>query len=105
MVSVLVYRSLPDGSGFEVLADATLDEHGLKVGGRRPDLVEQSRRVYSERLDRFIVFEDDSKEWLRAFAASFRTAQVGAVIQSDTDHPELVAPPDLLESIRATAHA
>ena len=101
MVSVLVYRSLPSSGGYDVLAEATVERGKLKSGGRRSDLVDDTRQVYSERLDKMITYDTDPEEWLRAFAQSFRTAQVGAVITKDTVHRDLVAPKDLIEQLLA----
>jgi hypothetical protein len=99
-ISVVVYQPLPGRDQFKVLAEATVDRGRLHVEGRRADLVDTSRRVYSERSKRFVKCERDPEEWLRSFAQSFRTAQVGAAITRDSSHRELISPSELIEQLR-----
>jgi hypothetical protein len=101
VVSVLVYRSLPNSGGYDILAEATVERGKLKSTGRRADLVDQKRLVYSERIEKMVAYEADPEEWLRSFAQSFRTAQVGAVITKDTGQRDLVAPKDLIDQLSA----
>jgi hypothetical protein len=102
-ISVLVYRPLP-GNGYELLAEAAVDRGKLTVEGPRADLVDESRKVYSTRLRRFVTPKKDVEEWLRSFADSFKTAQVGAVITRDSKHRELVAPEEVVAEIREASH-
>jgi hypothetical protein len=99
VVSLLVFQSLPDGSGYEVLAEATVLRGKLQLHGRRDDLVDTQRRVYSPRRKRFVRFEKDPEEWLRSFAESFRTAHVGAAIVRDTEFKDLEAPRAFVEEL------
>jgi hypothetical protein len=99
VVSVLIFQSLPDGSGYDVLAEATVQRGKLQLHGRRADLVDTERRVYSSRRRRFVRFEKDAEEWLRSFAESFRTAQVGAAIARDTEFKDLEAPKAFVEEL------
>jgi hypothetical protein len=96
---VLIFQSLPNGSGYEVLAEATVQRGKLELGGRRDDLVDTDRRVYSSRKKRLVRFDRDPEEWLRSFAESFRTAQVGAAITRDTEFKELQAPKAFVEEL------
>jgi hypothetical protein len=105
MISILVYRPLPHGQGIDVLAEAEIRRGKLQVEGRRGDLVDESRSVYSSRLKRRVRVDDDPEEWLRSFAESFRTAQVVATITRDSAHPELQAPRQFVEELQAAAHA
>jgi hypothetical protein len=106
MISVFVYRPLPNGNGIDVLAEVEVRRGKLQVvGGRRGDLVDDSRSVYSPRTRRQVSVDDDAEEWLRSFAESFRTAQVIATIVRDTSHPELEAPRQFVDELRGAAHA
>lgn len=105
MISVFVCRPLPNGAGLDVLAEAEVRRGKLHVRGRRADLVDDSRRLYSSRLKKRVRASDDPEEWLRSFAESFRTAQVVAVIAKDSAHPQLQAPAELVEQLRTAAHA
>jgi hypothetical protein len=103
VIEVLVYRPLPQGTEFDVLAAAVIEDGALQLNGPRHDLIDTKREMYSSRLERFVAFDDDQEEWLRSFAESFRTAQVGAAIIRDTAHEELVAPAELVEQLKAAA--
>jgi hypothetical protein len=98
-ISVLVYRPVP-GHGYELLAEAAVDRGKLSVEGPRADLVDQSRKVYSTRLRRFVTPKKDVEEWLRSYADSFKTPQLGALITRDSQHRELIAPDDLITQVR-----
>lgn len=98
VVSVTVFQPLPgDGVGF--LASVTVLRGKIQVEGPRADLVDTSRSLYSPRRRGFLGFDDDQEEWLRAFAESFRSAQVVAAIVKDTQHKDLVAPPEVLQRL------
>lgn len=99
MVSLLIFQSLPDGSGYEVLAEATVQRGKLQLHGRREDLVDTQRRVYSARKKRQVRFDKDPEEWLRSFGESFRTAQVGAAITRDTEFKDLEAPKAFVDEL------
>lgn len=103
-VTVLVYKPVP-GNGFEVLAEASVDYGKLKVEGSRQDLVDQSRKVYSTRLRKFVTVEKDVEEWLRSFGDSFKSAQVGALITRDSKHKDLVAPAELVAQVHEATHS
>jgi hypothetical protein len=98
MVSVTVFQPLP-GDSVGVLASATVSRGKIQVEGPRTDLVDTSRSLYSPRRQGFLAFDDDQEEWLRAFAESFRSAQVVAAIVKDTQHKELVAPPEIIHRL------
>jgi hypothetical protein len=102
-ISVFVYQPLPEGDRFLVLAEASVDRGKLRVDGRRPDLVDESRRVFSSRKRKFVRSDRDPEEWLRSFAESFRTAQVAAAITRDSSYRDLVAPRDVIEQLQASA--
>jgi hypothetical protein len=96
--SITVFQPLPDEAvGF--LAAATVYRGKLQVEGPRADLIDTSRSMYSPRTRGFVAFDDDHEEWLRAFAESFRSAQVVAAIVKDSEHKDLVAPPEVLERL------
>jgi hypothetical protein len=99
MVSVTVFQPLPgDGVGF--LASITVSKKKvIDLDGPRQDLVDTTRPMYSPRTEDFVTFEEDREEWARAFAESFRSAQVVAAIVKDTQHKHLVAPPEVLERL------
>jgi hypothetical protein len=98
-ISILVYRPAP-GRGYELLAEAAVDRGKLSIEGPRADLVDQSRKVYSTRLKKFVTPKKDVEEWLRSYADSFNTAQIGALIARDSQHPKLVAPDELIAEVR-----
>jgi hypothetical protein len=105
-ISVSVYQPSGGAGEYEVLAQAFVDRGSLRVEGRRRDLVDTERRVYSARRRRFVRAERDPEEWLRSYAEGFRTAQVAAAITRDSAHRDLIAPADLLEQLeRASAVA
>jgi hypothetical protein len=101
VVSLVIFQSLPDGSGYEVLAEATVQRGKLDLHGRREDLVDTERRVYSSRKRRLVNYEKDPEEWLRSFAESFRTAHVGAAITRDTRFKDLEAPKAFVDELAA----
>jgi hypothetical protein len=100
VVSVSVFQPLPgDGIGF--LVSATVARGKIRTEGPRADLIDTSRPMFSSRRSSFIEFGEDREEWLRSFAESFRSAQVVAAIIKDTQHKELVAPPEIIERIES----
>lgn len=106
MISIIVFQPL-SGQDVGFLASATVARGKLQVEGPRPDLVDTSRTMYSVRTRGFVAFDDDREEWLRAFAESFRSAQVVAAIVKDSQHKDLVASPEVLERLehaQAAAH-
>jgi hypothetical protein len=103
VVTVLVFQSLPNGSGYEVLAEASIQRGKLHLDGPRKDLVDTERRVYSSRRKRLVPFDKDPEEWLRSFAESFRTAQVGAAITRDTEYKDLEAPKAFVDELLAAS--
>jgi hypothetical protein len=100
VVSILIFRSLPGEETYAALAEATVEDGALTARGPRADLLDTQRAVYSQRVDEMVEFDEDAEEWLRSFAEGFRTAQVGALIVADNDHPELVAPRETIDAIR-----
>jgi len=106
VISVAVFQPLP-GQEIGFLAVATVSRGRLHVDGPRQDLIDTSRDMYSSRTRGFVNFDDDREEWLRAFAESFRSAQVVAAITKDSEHKELIASADVLERLeqaQAAAH-
>jgi hypothetical protein len=103
-VSVVVYKPL-QGNGYELLAEAIAERGKLTVEGPRADLVDQTRKVYSTRQRKFVRPEKDVEEWLRSFADSFKTAQVGAVITRGTKFRDLVAPDEFIAELTHRSRA
>jgi hypothetical protein len=98
VVSVTVFQPL--GQDIRVLAMASVSSKGKwDVAGPRTDLINTGREMFSVRTGAFVGFDEDRQEWLRAFAESFRSAQVVAAITKDTQHKELVAAPELVRQL------
>lgn len=66
-------------------ARISADGRDLSVDGPEVDLIDYRQAVLSLRDGRTITCDDDSEEWVRGLAASFRTPYLSAHVVKDTN--------------------